>query len=206
MLELKSRLAITSAHTHTRLRLLDLPSEVLDEIIRAVYEDGDRDLSTILPASRTCRSLRTSALPLMFESYSCSIREQSRDLLHRSLSSLQASSQLLRHVKLLRLQTPLRVPFDPAVFDKPELLERKRLEDVEVIRRFILQTPSLRTLRFVFSQHLRSCSTSAWMHGRLKQEKVATYSCSTQVTMHHTDRGRDLADCGEEPSRCPRAN
>ena len=169
MLELKSRLAKTAFHAQTRLKLVDLPSEVLDEVVSAVYEDGDRNLSTILPTSRTCHALRTSALPLLFELYSCSIREQSGDTLHRSFSTLQSISQLLRHVKLLRFQTPLRVPFDPAVFDKPEILERKRLEDVEVIRRVILQAPSLRTIRCVFSPYLCSCSISGGRRCRSKQ-------------------------------------
>ena len=160
MLELKSRLVTTAAHAQSRLKLLDLPSEVLDEVVRAVYEDGDRSLSTILPTSRTCHALRRSALPLLFELYSCSVREQSGDIIHRSFSSVQSNSQLLKHVKLLHLQTPLRVPLIPAVYDKAEILERKRLEDVEVIKRVILQTPSLKAIRCVFSPYSYSCFTS----------------------------------------------
>lgn len=46
--------------------LLDLPDELLDEVVRFLYTDNGRFTRDLIPASATCSRLRKATVPILF--------------------------------------------------------------------------------------------------------------------------------------------
>jgi hypothetical protein len=85
----------------------DLPQEVLDVIVRFLYQATGHRIVGILAFSRACRQFRISALPVLFESVSFSVRQELTHLPHPSFAKLATQPRLLSHVKILSLYQPL---------------------------------------------------------------------------------------------------
>lgn len=63
MLALKDIYAYQSA---SKTCLLDLPDELLYEIVNSLFADGDRTIRSVVPLSTTCHRFRKAAAPLLF--------------------------------------------------------------------------------------------------------------------------------------------
>lgn len=72
MLSLKTEKGLLPSRT-TNLSLLELPTEILTQIIDHVVSDSSNFTPSILPASLVCHALRTATLPILFQSLSISM-------------------------------------------------------------------------------------------------------------------------------------
>jgi hypothetical protein len=111
-------LSLKESHFQDRLRrkkisIEGLPNEILDIVMRKLYNDSGRQLSSIIPYSLSCRHLRRSSNTIMFHDLTILISE--RGLHRRSrafLEHLLDCPHLLRHVRQLRLYNPVLVEIE----------------------------------------------------------------------------------------------
>lgn len=89
--------------------ILTLPLEIVTIILEALYSHNATHgrIYNILAASRTCRVLREAAVPLLFDTLSCTIRESSQERPHPSFSRITQHPELLRNVRTLNVRRPL---------------------------------------------------------------------------------------------------
>jgi hypothetical protein len=154
MLALKSSLTYrgvsNQATSGASASITHLPPEILDLILKHLYRASHDRVDSILPVSRASRQLRASTLPLLFESVSCTIREQQGDGRHSSFESVLCQPRLLHHVKTLFLRKPVKIPASTGD------IEEHRLRDVAILQTALQLMPQLQKVRFVFpSQQLQ---------------------------------------------------
>lgn len=161
MLQLKSQYHTASTvYVPSHITVLDLPSEILDLIVSALYLDDTKRLSTILPLSRVSRQFRRSTLPFLFDSASSVIREDLADVAHRSFHQLKLAAHLHSYVKQLWVRAPLKnatQDLEERVVEDGEA-ERRRLSDIEDVVTILQSLRSLQVLRYVIKDLL--CSSS----------------------------------------------
>lgn len=148
MLQLKSNLP--QAAPAPAYSLSELPQEVLDIILEFLYLEGGGRVFSIDPASRTCRSFRSAALPRLFESVSCVIRQHRFHRPHPSFPKLVDHPHLLKHVKVLTLQHPLvrvEAVLDNQIDSSDYNDEPARCHDIGVLERALLRMSQLQKIR-----------------------------------------------------------
>lgn len=129
------------------LLISQLPQEILELIIKHLYYNGDRQLDSILPPSRSCRMLRQASLPFMFEFISGVIREFPEDTRNPLRTDIFKSPHLLKHVKGLYLQLALKADgITDARYDEKGFRDRAE-EDLNLLRQCIKDMTGLRFIR-----------------------------------------------------------
>lgn len=126
----------------------DLPREVRDLILGHLYCTTGRRLDSILPSSKVCWRFRLSALPLLFESVSISIRDQTHHLPHPSFAKLVSQPHLLKHVKTLSVQRPLNIR-DERDWCDDVTGQENHVADVTLLEHALDQMPQVCQVRYV---------------------------------------------------------
>ena len=127
--------------------LLTLPPELLHHIFDYLPEPQPYGSNqTLLSASKTCKALRQVALPLLFNTVCCHIREEPH-VHHHALDKLVDHQLLLGHVKTLHVKLPRHeaTKEDKAVLDgsEPDLAQL----DLDTIKRGVAGMTNLRMIR-----------------------------------------------------------
>ena len=151
MLDLKPYLA-AHHNDYRRGRLIaisELPSEIIDLIVRILYEDSGHHLCSITGVSRTCRKLRQSTLPLMFEMTSITSHVEQQNGHDRSRWGNLDRAPVLQHAKTLCIQKPLRTNDDGSSSTGPtqDQLEDFRCDHMHEVGRTIAMMPQLQLVR-----------------------------------------------------------
>lgn len=136
--------------SNTEPSILALPDELFAAIFDLLWEHGSCGrLQSLLPASLVCKAFRRAALPCLFESVSCSVREQVQERPPLSFRNIVDRPHLLSHVRTLHVRVPLR---DVGICgsDHPkDAADRLSLttNDLEIIKRGMKGMRRLRTIR-----------------------------------------------------------
>jgi len=134
-----------------------LPPEILDLVIEYIYKSSLRQLESIIPFSLVCRQFRASALPILFDSVSCVIRDDARQLEHALLRRLLEAPHLLGHVRKLEILHPLwkeegEGEGELGGEEDAKLVPKDvRAADLEIVRRCLPFMQNLQCLRYVYT-------------------------------------------------------
>lgn len=169
MLALKtwpSEFARNRRNMPTSRAILDLPLEILAQIVEALFYSNARQgrIYFILAISRSCRAFRQASLPLLFHHISCVIADPQnhQERSRTALNNLVAHPTLLRHVRVVSVRRPLnnvsgssRSPAAPEEIGSERLIsEPEMLNDLKQFDQAVRYMTGLQQIRQVLPSPL----------------------------------------------------